>query len=483
LKRRFSNGSALPCCASLVFLVCVFCACAAGDEIDDYVRGQMRQHDIPGLALAVLSHGQVSKAAGFGNANIEWDAPVDKDTAFEIGSVTKQFTASAVLLLADEGTVGLDDSVAKYVHDLPRAWQKVTLRQLLTHTSGIRNYQEAGNYSIENNYSFRDLVQLSATLPPTAAPGEKWDYSNTGYVLLGAVIESVSGRSYEAFLQDRFFIPLHMSNTRINDRRAVLAHRASGYSRQNGRWVNVPPQPIATSAGGVVSTGQDMAKWDMALDSDFPLKLSIRRQLWTGSKDSRGVETPYGMGWFVTSVAGRRVVEHSGATPGFSAAVCRSLDDRVTAIVLTNSDNGAAADIARRIALNGVRWPRPATTADSKKSELEGTWRVISAEAGERPVTADDIRRASISFTGGRVVLRNLIPGRGEGTFELDPAAHPKGITLFNGESDDIRGIYELEGDRLKLCFNSGAGKSRPTDFKSTGDRMLLVLSQKARDK
>jgi uncharacterized protein (TIGR03067 family) len=460
-----------------VILVLMSSAGALADQIDDYVRDQMRQNDIPGLSLAVLKHGHVEKMAAYGLANIELKVPATKDTAYEIGSVTKQFTASAVLLLSDEGHLRLDYKLKKYVRDIPAAWEAVTLRQLLTHTSGIRNYQEADAYSITTNYSFRDLVKLSASLPVSSAPGEKWIYSNTGYVLLGAIIEPVTGRSYAAFVQDRFFIPLQMSNTRMNDRRAVIPGRASGYGREFGRWSNVPPQPIATPAGGIISTVVDMAKWDAALNTDFPTKRPIHQQLWTRAKDARGNETPYGMGWFVTSIGGHSVVEHSGATPGFRSAVIRVLDNQVSVIVLTNSDNEVTEQIARTIALglqNSIAADgRRAPGNDTQK--IKGTWLVVSAETGGRPLPQEQIQMASITFSADRVVFKNLMSGKGEGTYELRPADKPGAINLLIAGNEDIQGIYELDQDHLKLCLGSG-GKSRPTEYSGKGDQMLLLL-------
>jgi CubicO group peptidase (beta-lactamase class C family) len=282
-------------------------------------------------------------------ANVEHEVLTSPETVYEIASLTKQFTASAVMLRVEEGKLGLDDKIARHLDALPQAWSGVTVRQMLNHTSGICNYQAAADYSILNEYDRQDLIRLAATLPVEFPPGERWSYSNTGYVLLGGIIEKISGQRYEEFLNERIFKPLKMTATRLNDHQTVIPHRASGYAWKQGAWVNVPRQRIATSGGGIVSTVLDLAKWDAALSSHRILKLASLTEAWTPARVNDGSQTSYGFGWFVTKINGRTVVEHTGNTPGFSAAIARYIDGDTSAIVLSNSDGKSLKDIARRV--------------------------------------------------------------------------------------------------------------------------------------
>jgi len=226
----------------------------------------------------------------------------------------------------------------------------VTVRQLLNHTSGIRNYQAGDDYSIFKDYDRRELISLAARLPVEFSPGDRWSYSNTGYVLLGEIIEKTSGQKYEAFLTERFFEPLGMSSTRLNDHQLVIPHRASGYGWKQGKWVNVPRQKAATPGGGLASNVIDLAKWDESLSSNRVLKPASLAAAWAPATLNDGSHTSYGFGWFVTKINGRAVIEHTGNTPGFSAAIVRYIDGATSVIVLSNGEGKSLQGMARRIA-------------------------------------------------------------------------------------------------------------------------------------
>lgn len=336
----------------------LFCASSSvqADQVDEYVAVQMRQLHIPGLALAVVRDGQIAKIRAYGLANVELNAPVTEDTVFELGSVTKQFTAAAILLLVEEGKIGLDEPIKKYLAGVPDAWSAVTVRHLLTHSSGIQNYlgvpglpdaAHAAPSHDEMNRIFFERLQLEFQ------PGETWSYSNSGYLLLGSIIEKASGKSYWEFLNECIFQPLGMSVTRSSEPRAIIPHRASGYEWTQNHFENRPALTAnAYAAGSIVSTVRDMAKWDAALYIEKLLKTSSLRQAWTPQRTSGGATAPfnYGFGWFVDTYHGHRVIAHSGGTPGFSSIIHRFVDDRLTVIVLTNHTDRVIDHLAIDIA-------------------------------------------------------------------------------------------------------------------------------------
>ena len=321
---------------------------ASGDEVDRYLQMQMRNLHIPGISLAVVRDGRIVKAKGYGLANIETNSAAGPKTVYEIGSITKQFTAAAVMMLVEEGKISLDDKITKYFPDAPQAWNQITIRHLLNHTSGIQNHVAVPGYlnifktnlSFETTPAREEILKEFFKLPSEFEPGETWAYDNTGYYLLGIVIEKASGKPYYQFLDERIFKPLEMRATRSTDPRPVVPNRASGYEWVKDKFENRPVllPPIAFSAGTIISTAPDMAKWDAALYGEKLLKKSSLERMWIPAKTSDGAlaSFDYGFGWFIDKYHGHRIVQHAGGTPGFSSVIYRFTDDKLTVIILSN---------------------------------------------------------------------------------------------------------------------------------------------------
>lgn len=322
-------------------------------QVESAVRAQMSASHIPGLSLAVVRNGKVVLAEGYGLADMELNAPAKPNTVYQLASVTKQFTATAVMMLVEEGKISLDDKIAQRLPDLPAAWGEVTVRQLLSHTSGIKGYTETPGFEKRTRVDMTsaEILGLVKELPLEFKPGEKWEYSNTGYFLLGMLIEKASGKSYGEFLAERIFSPLGMASTRVNDLAEIIPNRASGYAWR-GKVVNAertsPTQPF--SAGALVSTVEDMAKWDAALYTEKLLKKATLEQMWTAASLSGGGSANYGFGWAVGRPQGHRLVGHGGGITGFSTQIDRYRDDGLTVVVLANQGTGNAGEIARRVA-------------------------------------------------------------------------------------------------------------------------------------
>ena len=322
---------------------------ASSARVDAYVSAQLREQKIPGLALAVVRDGTVIEARGFGLANFELGVPVKAETLFQTGSVGKQFAAMAVMMLVEEGKVALDDPIAKYFDGTPPGWSKITVRHLLSHTSGIPDYESDSLtnrrdpfINLRQDYTEQELLRKFETLPLDFQPGEKWSYSNTGYVLLGILIRKVTGEFYGDFLHERIFQPLGMNSTRIISEADIIPNRSSGYRLEKGELKNqewVSPSLNTTADGALYTNVLDMARWDAALYTEKLVKKATLDQIWTPIRLNSGKSYPYGFGWEVTQVSGHRLIQHDGAWQGFTTAISRYVDDRLTVVVLTNLDS------------------------------------------------------------------------------------------------------------------------------------------------
>jgi D-alanyl-D-alanine carboxypeptidase len=338
--------------------------------VDEYARSEMAKHHIPGLSVAVVRDGQIVLAKGYGLANVEWDLPAAADTVYALFSVTKQFTAAGVMLLVDAGRIALDDPVTCHLEGLPPAWDEVTIRQLLNHTSGIKSYSGLPEFMklARLDVTHEEIIQRVAEFPLEFPPGEKFAYNNTGYYLLGMLIEKVSGSAYGDFLAGRIFQPLGMTATRLNDFREIIPKRASGYSWQDDRLRNAdyysPTQPF--SAGSLVSTVSDMAKWDAALYTEKILRRETLEQMWERTRLADGTTVDYGLGWMIGHHRGRRVISHGGGYLGFLTMLSRFVDDRLTVILLTNLDSGDPGGMANRIASYYLRAAPPIPDTDPR---------------------------------------------------------------------------------------------------------------------
>lgn len=338
----------------VLVLLCFAFVPARADKVDDYVQAQMQARRIPGLSLAVVRDGKIVKAQSYGLASVELNAPATKESVFEIGSITKQFTVAAIMLLVEGGKVGLDDKINTYLTDLrpPQSWSAVTVRNLLTHTSGIKTYTGLSGFEFSKHLKHEEFVKALSAFPLDFQPGEKWSYSNSGYNLLGFIIEKASGKRYWEFMRERIFQPLGMNATRDRDPVPVISNRAAGYEWKNNSWENRDADLTDVfSAGAIVSTVPDLAKWNAALDTERVLKRSSLDQIWTPMRLNDGKIYPYGFGWDIDAVTGHHIISHGGQTAGFSASIARYTDDKLTVIVLCNlGDIGVAGKVRQGIA-------------------------------------------------------------------------------------------------------------------------------------
>ena len=315
------------------------------------MRAEMKTQQIPGVSLAVIRNGEIVLARGYGFANVEHQVPVKPETIFQSGSVGKQFTATAVMMLVEEGNLNLDDKIGKYFPDVPETWRNITIRHMLTHTSGLGDYPP--DIDMRRDYTEDEMVQRIKAVPLAFQPGEKWSYSNLAYVMLGVLIHKVSGKFYGDFLQERVFRPLGMSTARVISEEDIVPNRAAGYRLVDGQLKNqnwVSPTLNTTADGALYLTVYDMAKWDAALYTEKLLKRSSLEQMWTPVKLNDGKTFPYGFGWALNVVHGHHLIEHGGSWQGFKSQISRYVDDKLTVVVFANQARANPAKLAHGVA-------------------------------------------------------------------------------------------------------------------------------------
>ena len=304
-------------------------------KIDEYMNAFVKAKNVGGAVLAAKD-GKILISRGYGLANAELNVPNTAQTRFRIGSLTKQFTSAAVMILQERGKLSVREAACKYLDNCPEAWKEVTIHQLLTHTSGIPSFTGVPDWKTKRvlRLTAAETLALVREAPLKFKPGADYDYSNTGYYLLGLIIEKVSGQTYEAFLKENIFAPLKMSDTGY-DAGQILANRASGYSRRGETLVNADyaDRNVPFAAGGLYSTVEDLYKWQASFDTEQLLKKASIEAIFTPDKKN------YGYGWGIGSYRNHKLVTHGGSIEGFQSHIFRFPDDRAAVIVLLNSDS------------------------------------------------------------------------------------------------------------------------------------------------
>lgn len=325
-------------------------ALSAADEtpakIGAYLAACVEAEQFNGSVLVARKDEQLV-CRGFGFANFEHQALNSPETKFRLGSVTKQFTAMAVMVLAEQGKPSVDDPVGKHVEQAPEAWKEVTIHHLLSHTSGIANFTSFPDYlaTMRLPSTPDQTIARFRDKPLEFAPGEKFAYSNSGYILLGTIIEKVSGQSYEAFLREAIFQPLEMLATGYDHQEEILEHRAAGY-RRDAKLSNAPfiDMSIPYAAGGLYSTVGDLWRWDQALSAGKLLSQKGMEAMFTPAKGD------YAYGWNIHKRSGQVVVSHGGGINGFATSIVRIPDLQVCVAVLSNVESSASGRMAHDLA-------------------------------------------------------------------------------------------------------------------------------------
>lgn len=381
---------------------------ARADKVDDYVKAEMQRQHIPGTSIAIIKDGKIIKAEGYGLANVELNVPARPETVYKIGSVSKQLLATGIMLLVQDGKISLDDKISKFLEGTPDTWREITVRHLLTHTSGI--IREAPGFDPMKIQSDADVIKTAYPLPLRFTPGEKWEYCNVGYFSLAEIIRKVSGKPWGDYLNERLFTPLEMNATRTTNMTAMVPNRANGYVWRANKLENASIYFALRPSGAFLSTILDLAKLDAALYTDKVLKPATLDQMWMPVKLNNGTTHPYGFGWELSSVAGHKLVHHGGSLPGFRAQYMRFVDDKLSVVVLTNGDNADANLIALGIAAHYI----PGLIPERTVARIDP--KILDAYTGQYQVNPSTV--FTISREGDKLLLqqgsdpekRNLLP-------------------------------------------------------------------------
>jgi CubicO group peptidase (beta-lactamase class C family) len=363
----------------------------------------------PGATALVYKDGKTLYRNAVGMANLELGVAMKPENVIEIGSITKQFTAVAILMLEEQGKLSVDDEISKFIPDYPAKGKKITIHQLLNHTSGIKSYTSM--------QSFMSLARQDMT--PTALidhfkneemdfdPGEEWSYNNSGYIILGHIIEVASKKTYSEFIEDNIFIPLGMKSSYYGSKTALIPNRAMGYSPVQNGWRNADyiSLTLPYAAGSIMSTVDDMLVWHKAIHANTLITSDSKNKAFTNTKLNNGDPTNYGYGWMINEINGTSSIEHGGGIFGYTTSGIYIPSENLYVIVLTNRDGSSPGDVAVKIAAHALGKPYlDSTAAVSLKSEQLKKW-VGNYEFDKeviRSITFDDGKLYSQREGGGK---------------------------------------------------------------------------------
>jgi CubicO group peptidase (beta-lactamase class C family) len=340
--------------ARRVFLLVALSAAAArSDTVDNIVAAAQRRNHIPGVALLVMRNGKVARIGTYGLANVEHRVPVKRRTMFQTGSLGKQFTAAAVLLLAERAKLSLDDRIDKYLPPGPTGWEAITIRHLLNHTSGIRDSEDEGEvFDLRHEYTDDEIIKVAQSFPLDFPAGSRWKYNNMGYILAGIIVTRVSGSFYGDFLTREIFRPLGMRTARVISDTDIVDDRAAGYVRANAGIRNqdfVSAALNATADGSLYLSLDDWSAWIAALDRRALLSSVSYNALWGRASTTDGQILDHGFVWDHGQLNGHPVLEFDGSWQGFRSGIECDPTTQLTVVILANLAEAPADAIAREV--------------------------------------------------------------------------------------------------------------------------------------
>lgn len=373
-------------------------------EFDRLLSEQFKPGE-PGCAAIVARKGQIIYNKAFGMANLELDVPMKPDMVFRIGSITKQFTAVAVLQLMEQGKLKLDDEITKFIPDYPTHGYKITIEHLLTHTSGIKSYTNLPEYISFSRQDLKpeEIIDLFKYKPMEFAPGTRFSYCNSGYFLLGYIIEKVSGKTYREYIEENFFKPLNMTSTCYGDDSKIIKNRASGYQPSGDKVTNADfvSMLVPYSAGAIQSTVGDLFKWNQALHSYKIISKESLKKAHTEYKLADGKVTGYGYGWFISKLQGSTAIEHGGGINGFLTNALYLPDEDVFVAVFSNSTGKSPTLVSQKMAAAAIGKPWNPVEIPVDESYLEEFTGVYENDEGSQAVISRTDKQLSLSRPGG----------------------------------------------------------------------------------
>jgi len=458
---------------SLALLLLLALPLAAQDAELDRIASQAFASDAPGGAVLVLKGGKTLLRAGYGMADLEQGTKITPDSVFRIGSITKQFTAVAVLQLVERGKIALGDPITKFLPDYPTHGKTITIEHLLTHTSGIQSYTDKPDFltAAQREYTPAQIIDTFRNDPMKFDPGAQWAYNNSGYILLGQIIEKVSGMPYAEYVQKNVLARAGLTHSRYGDNAPIVPKRVPGYSRNgqavvNARYINMT---FPYAAGALLSTVDDLAQWNAALAAGKVVDRKLLDRAWTRYQLTSGENTGYGYGWAVGELSGERVIQHGGGIFGYTSFELWMPDRDLYTAILSNSDSPEMDPgyVAGLLALQAIGKPWVTSTIAMSADELAAYTGVYRVDANTtRTLTLEDGRLYSQRSGGPRAAITPVAKDTfgfsnsfTRMTFERDAAGRVAAMIVDDGrtktraartdEKPATRTVIEIEPAKL----------------------------------
>ena len=431
-------------------------------KCDQLMSEQFKAGETGGAAL-IAKKGQIIYKKAFGMANLELNIPMQADNVFRIGSISKQFTAVAILQLMEQGKLGLQDDITKFIPDYPTHGHKITIEHLLTHTSGIQSYTNMKDFGAISRLDKKpeELIAFFKNQPMEFAPGTKWNYNNSGYFLLGYIIEKVSGKTYPEYVEENFFKTLGMTNSYYGSDSKIIKNRAAAYSKNEKGFFNAEPlsMTLPYAAGSLQSTVEDLYKWNQALHSYKLVKKESIDKAFTPYVLSDGKKTDYGYGWSIGKIQGSPTIEHGGGIPGFLTMGTYLPNEDVFVAVFSNCDCNPPEEITTKLAALAIGKPFDYKEMKADSNELKKLTGVYETEDGDE--------QRYITFTDNQ-----LFSQRNKSTkFKIKP--YEKDKFFFESMMNTIEFTRNKAGNVDKLIFRN---KGEPTIWNKTNKPLPSII-------
>jgi CubicO group peptidase (beta-lactamase class C family) len=446
-------------------------------RVEEYMAARVQRDKFSGTVL-IARAGQVIFCKGYGMANLELDVPCSPQTKFRLGSITKQFTAMAILILQERGKLNVSDKIKKYLPDAPKAWDDITIHHLLTHTSGIPNVTSFPDFlkTLPNRVTLKELIAKFKDKPLEFKPGEKFKYSNSGYILLGQIIETVSEKPYASFLKEAIFVPLQMHDSGYDNAAQLLKHRASGYTRllgvatANALHIDMS---IPHAAGALYSTVEDLLKWDRALDSEKLVSTKSLEAMHRPFKDG------YGYGWAIDRKFGQPRYEHGGGIPGFVTIIERFPVEKLLVVALSNLETSRIERIGDDLAAIALGQPY-VVPREPKVVKLDP--KLYAAYVGRYEGELTDgkgKREITVSTSSGRLMIQAKDEPKHEAVPESETRFYLKAadglVEFLRSQDGTVSAIEILDGNQKikasRAPSTTKGGTGEQTKPKAVGDR------------
>jgi len=464
MRKSFLSPRILSLLITIVWLLAAHANVLAQDKaakIDELMKAYSGYRQFNGAVL-VAENGKVIFKKGYGMANMEWNIPVETDTKFRLGSITKQFTSMLILQLVQEGKIKLDGKLTDYLPDYRKdTGDRITIHQLLNHTSGIPSYTGLPNFFQDisrNPYSVSDFVKKFASGDLEFEPGAKWNYNNSGYFLLGAIVERVTGKPYEQLLKERIFDPVGMKDTGYDHHDTILARRASGYEKRPGGYINAPylDMSLPYAAGSLYSTVEDLYLWDQTLYTDKLLSAELKEQMYKPGLSN------YAYGWVVRKAplgaAGEPVtmIQHDGGINGFNTTIIRMPESKNLIVMLNNTGGAKLGEMSQKIAAILFGKPYKAPMRDIAETIFDTVKEkgVQAAIARYRELKATekdayDFSEPQLNGLGYQLLQLKRVKDAIE-IFKLNVEMYPQGFNTY----DSLGEAYMENGDKQLAIQN-----------------------------